>query len=120
MIKIVSVLSLLTFFAAQVGAFTPVESSLMYRCQQAALAMGGYDEYYVNVTISEAQVSDEDMADFQDFKANFLKVKSERTKNGKIYLTARTANFSLWSDVAVALEEFLEIDGFYGSCYLDL
>ncbi len=113
-------LSLFALLSTQTFAQLPIEETLMYECNNAALAMGGYDEYYVNLTLNLDTASEENVADFEDFASAYLKVKSVKYRNSKRFYVVRAADLTLWFDVALMFEDFIAREGFYGSCHLDL
>ncbi|MBC98721.1 MAG: hypothetical protein CME63_13310 [Halobacteriovoraceae bacterium] len=121
MIKNLSLLFLLLFlFPLSTRAYSPLKDTLMYRCQNAAWALGGFDEYYVEVSIDKVSVTEEALFEFFQFTESSLKVKSSREINHRTHLVVRAENLVDWDVVAVELEEFLKLDGFYGNCHLDL
>ena len=118
MLKLLTLTFAVLSFQAQ--AYTSLESTLMYKCNNAALAMGGYDEYYVNISVNDGLVSTEDRADFDQFTKDYLKVKKITQRNTSTTYVVRAADLGLWSEVALSLESFLSAEGFRGSCDLDL
>ena len=113
-------LSFLFFLSFQAYGYQSIEDTLMYRCQNAALALGGYDEYYVTLTIDHSVALEEDKAEFEYFLDNYLTVKKIIETQKRTLLVVRATRLENWSDVAVSLESYLSRNGFSGGCHLDL
>ncbi len=117
MIKLIALLSLISTLTF---AILPLEDSLMYECQNAALALGGYDEHHVNISVNLEEVSVSDLESFKEFAADYLKIKEIKTYGSRETYVVRAADDSLWVDVAMSLETYIALDGISGSCHLDL
>lgn len=113
-------LSFLFFLSFQAYGYQSIEDTLMYRCQNAALALGGYDEYHVTLTIDHSFALEEDKAEFEYFLDDYLTVKKIVETQNRTLLVVRAAHLENWSDVAVSLESYLSRKGFRGGCHLDL
>ncbi len=113
-------LLMIALISFQVQAYSSFETTLMYRCNNAALAMGGYDEYYVNISMNTEVVSSEDQKDFLEFVESSLKVKSITERQQFLTYVVRAADLNQWVEVAISLEAYLELEGISGNCHLDL
>lgn len=117
MLKIIAIMALIS---SQVNARFSIEDSLMYQCRNAALALGGYDENYVDINIDFEKASESDIGDFESFTFDFLNIKEVKYYGNKATYVVRAASDSLWVDVAILMEAFIDRNGFYGSCHLEL